>query len=638
MNARTARRAAAALFLSRLGFVLLIQVESVLRFVRPAAGTRAAALLLAALPFGQREHLAVAALAPALFLLCGRRRPVAWAGAALVAALNLYAALDQMVYGAFLSHLGRSMLSDLPPDGDLLRSFLYEATPWFWLNLAALGAAFAATARALTAPPLPDGPAPGPTRGALLALGVLLAANAAAPALLDYRGLDADPVRAFDDSAPSAWKAAAPAPEPTLEAADAPAPAPLARPALRRPNIVLVVLESVGAEQILVDGGNLSKELTPDLASRADSTIVFPDFYARFPATTFAHAALMTGGWSPTWGSEAGELFPPFQGPSLPRELARAGYRAGLFSAQDLDEGNMDRFERGLGFDRLEDFRDIPGAEAARVSPWGLDERVVLGRAESWIDAGPRGRPFFLELLTAGTHYPYSAPKDHPGAGVGDRRERYRNALRFADAVLSDLGAALKARGLDRNTIVLVTGDHGEAFGTPHAWNWLHRTRLYEENIRSFLLVLAPGARARRVGDRLASSGDLMPTVLALAGAKSPPTLGQDLFAPDFRPRVVHFFKSVAPEQWGLRDGRWKFVGAIAPDGAPATAELYDLEKDPDELVNLAASESARVAAYRRSCADWYFGMRRAFDARRDGAELRPARESGIIDPHHMAR
>ena len=112
--------------------------------------------------------------------------------------------------------------------------------------------------------------------------------------------------------------------------------APSWRAAPAHPNIVLVVLESVGAEQML-PGGHFDAKVTPELASRARSMVVFPTLYNIFPGTVRSHVPLATGGRSITWGSVFEELTFPYDGPTIASELKKAGYATAVFSAADME-------------------------------------------------------------------------------------------------------------------------------------------------------------------------------------------------------------------------------------------------------------------------------------------------------------
>jgi arylsulfatase A-like enzyme len=165
---------------------------------------------------------------------------------------------------------------------------------------------------------------------------------------------------------------------------------------------------------------------------------------------------------------------------------------------------------------------------------------------------------------------------------------------------LGRLVAGLKARGLFEKTVLLIAGDHGEAFGE-HPGNHGHTLQIREENVKVPLLVVAPGLIEGPVwAGGIASLVDCAPTLLDLVGLEPPRSWeGCSLFraAPD-----VACFLTDYDRRWlGLRDGRWKFLW----DLDAARGHLYDLMTDPDERYDLARVEPGRVERYRRHVVGW---------------------------------
>ena len=385
------------------------------------------------------------------------------------------------------------------------------------------------------------------------------------------------------------------------------------------PNIVLVVLESVGAGNLLRDGLP-DPDRVPHLSALGAHTVVFPHVYNTFPGTLRSHVPLMTGGPSITWGSIYDELAYRYTGPTLVGELQDLGYLMGLFSAAYMDAAeDLGAFYDTLPFDRRFYPRMAPEVvERHQVNSWGIDERVVLERALSWIDARPEAkRPFFLNLLTSSNHHPYDVPGDLEGSRPeADRQVRYLNALRFVDGVLGTLQTGLERRGLLDGTLVFVMGDHGEAFGELHATNLTHN-QLYEENVRNFVLMLDFLRRdGPLVVPQVLALGDVGPSILSLIGDKERPFMKPSAFAPDFRERIVYFHRNTVPQKWGLRDGRWKFITRRV--GAPHP-ELYDLVNDPDEKQNLAAQHPDWVSEYSALVSQWYIRLNDEFTSRLEG-------------------
>jgi arylsulfatase A-like enzyme len=217
----------------------------------------------------------------------------------------------------------------------------------------------------------------------------------------------------------------------------------------------------------------------------------------------------------------------------------------------------------------------------------------------AWIDALPHGQRFFLHYLPIAGHHPYATPERGPFRESDDAGQ-YLNALHFGDAALGKFLDGLKARGLDTNTLFVIYGDHGEAFGQ-HEGNYGHTLFLYEENIRVPLVVALPGAwhEAKRV-QRTASLIDVAPTLLDLLGLKAPEDYqGASLLEP--RERAALFFTDYSLPLAGIRDGRWKLITEVGS----SRAKLFDLEADPRETRNVAGQYPEPVTEWRRRLDEW---------------------------------
>lgn len=359
----------------------------------------------------------------------------------------------------------------------------------------------------------------------------------------------------------------------------------------RPPDVVFLVLESVGATTFL-SGDDLDAEALPTLAGLSDRALLLPRIYTPFPGTTRAHLHLLTGGHTLTWGDLREALAQRFEGPTLPRTLRAAGYQSALLSTSYAFH-SLPRLYDPEPFDR----RNFPfAADAypeAKLNSWGVSERILVDELDAWLPTLAPDRPAFLMLHNQATHHPYSWPADHAVPfPVTTRRDRHRAAMHFTDAVLGQLLERWRAAGRLENTLLVVVGDHGEAFGRFHSTNFIHRDQLYEENMRSFLYLVdlrrEPGRLTRAA--RHGGLGDVFPTLAGLLGLPPPEVPGQDLLAAGATPRLHFLHKFGVPERWGLVDGRFKFSLEAAGLSNPA---LFDLAADPTEQHDLAAGDAA---------------------------------------------
>lgn len=176
----------------------------------------------------------------------------------------------------------------------------------------------------------------------------------------------------------------------------------------------------------------------------------------------------------------------------------------------------------------------------------------------------------------------------------------YYAATSYMDAQLGKVLDELKKLDLEKNTIVVLWGDHGWHLGD-HGM-WCKHTN-YEQAARIPLLIAAPGAPSTR-SMAFVETVDLYPTIAELAGI--PPRAGLDgksfathLFDPQYahRPHVVHVYPRKGLLGRALRNERYRLVEWKKPGAAVSTAEyeLYDYLEDPGETKNFASTQPEMV-------------------------------------------
>ncbi len=376
------------------------------------------------------------------------------------------------------------------------------------------------------------------------------------------------------------------------ETADPVPHAPVAKPDLPVRNVVLYVLESVSTHDLEPYGGR--HPVTPTLERLRSSAIRFSSFYAHAPASNKAMVSLFLGVYPwPTYRLLTREN-PGIALPSLPRELTRHGYRTGFFGAADLDYLGAREFLELQGFDEVLDGPDCTkdgsrggGGDETLVERYLREETCTIDALIAWTATEP-GRPFYAVAWTNSTHHPYFAPLPETDFGIStgsawhdEFYRRYLNGLRVVDAHLERVVAALRASGLDRSTLVIVVGDHGEAFGQHGVYG--HGTGVYEEHVHVPLMLIHPDIDGEVVSPSVGGLIDLPATTLDLLGFPAPPEWqGHSLFAlPPGRP--VFFFSHWRSRVYGFRDGPRKAIYEASDDHF----ELYDLEADPGETHDL---------------------------------------------------
>jgi phosphoglycerol transferase MdoB-like AlkP superfamily enzyme len=357
-------------------------------------------------------------------------------------------------------------------------------------------------------------------------------------------------------------------------------------------NVVLVALESTGARHLGLYGSVADPE--PNLTALARQSIVFERAYSVYPESIKGLFATLCSRY-PAFDT-APEIYADLPCAALPATIKAAGYHTALFhSGRFMYLGMMSVIDR-RGFDVMED----AGAIGGRVdSSFGVDDASTAERVLRWIDSTDRRAPFFVTYLPTSGHNPYITTVPGPFRSDQDFW-RYMNALHESDATLGMLVDGLRRRGLLENTLFVVFGDHGEAFGE-HSGNFAHTLFIQEENVRIPLVIAAPGAIEKPVRlSRIASVIDVGPTVLDLLGLPVQPLhQGASLLPADSR--VALFYTDYSIGWLGLADGCWKYLYEIDS----RRSRLFDVCADPGETVDRGSEHRGRVVAYRDRVIAW---------------------------------
>jgi len=301
-----------------------------------------------------------------------------------------------------------------------------------------------------------------------------------------------------------------------------PEPAPVRSPFR---NVVLISIDTLRPDRLGCYGG----APTPTLDAIARAGAIFRVAVTPAPSTRAAHASVLTGVYPCVHGVSDD---PATRLPVRVMPLAEILRGQGYMTAAVTEGGELDEDTFGLGFESF-----AVNAGGTLDLPAGRVEDGVAA-ARAWLTRHADG-PFFLFLHTYQPHAPYTPPAPY-GDAQGTDADRYAGEVRYTDAALGPLFTALDTDQLRDHTILVVTSDHGEAFGEHQHQG---HGELYDEDIRVPFLWWAPGLiPAGRQINVVAGGVDIAPTVLALLGIPIPPWMqGRDLRAALFEdpPRVA---------------------------------------------------------------------------------------------------
>jgi arylsulfatase A-like enzyme len=382
--------------------------------------------------------------------------------------------------------------------------------------------------------------------------------------------------------------------------------------ARRPPNVILIVLESVAARWAGLNHGQY--DTTPNLAAEASHGIAFDNFYAHIGRSSNSLGSLLLSTYPKLDFSDLTQEYPRLPGTSLASMFHDRGYRTAFITPSDLDWADWRTFLDRRGFGEVIDHHQLPCSTL--LSSWGMEDRCAVDGAIQFIEKDP-SRPFFLMTWSQQTHHPYDPTPGVPliefvrdPATDAYDLNRYLNVLHETDRHLERLFETIRRAGLEQDTLIVVTGDHGQAFGDPHD-SYMQGRSVYEEDVKVPLLLWYPrlyrkAARSATIGSHV----DLAATIADVAGFPAAPDWqGRSLFDPARAPRA-YFYVAEDHFTLGVREENWKYIFDLR-EGAE---ELYDLDADPTEQHNLAAAQPNRSARLRQRLAAWTDANRRQYD------------------------
>ncbi len=359
--------------------------------------------------------------------------------------------------------------------------------------------------------------------------------------------------------------------------------------AAKAPNVVVVVLESVGRRYAFERLANL-EPVMPFLTHLRERSLYFSNHLSPSNSSANSLFSFFTGLYpepSPAVFSTRGDLTIPIFHNYLPwigdAFLVTPGRLTSYFPRSLLSHAGVElRDLYNLGLNQLRPAADWGSGDERD----GVDAFLLrLGRAES---------PFFGAYYSYAAHFAYydHGPEFRVLPDLSQKLHRYYNNLRLLDVQLERIVSAVRAR--PEPTLLVVLGDHGEAFGQ-HKGNHTHSRGSYQENFETFALVNFADVFPERVITHQTLHVDLLPTILAGLGIPfgASQFQGQNMLAqPPSRPYVFLY-------------GNEDTLSSIHVSGiklqleyAAGTCRAFNLATDPLELVQLSCdgfAEQMRV-------------------------------------------
>ena len=394
------------------------------------------------------------------------------------------------------------------------------------------------------------------------------------------------------------------------------------RAATVRPNIVLIVCDDLGYGDLSCYGSEIS---TPNIDGMAKEGVRFTNWYSASPVCSPARAALLTGRYAPRTGVSRvlgqGDPGLPASETTIPQMLKRVGYSTMAVGKWHLgstpgylptDRGfdewygvpySIDMWPRPLmhNYDIIEQPSNL-NTLTQRYTQWAVD---FISRSKD--------SPFFLYMPHSFPHIPLATSPAFQGVSA---QGVYGDVVQEIDWSVGQVLQALADNGIDNNTLVMFTSDHGPWYqGSPGKLRG-RKNETYEGGMRVPFVARFPGMMPSGVTHHgVASSIDLMPTISQLSKAPLPRTIidGHNIWpllsgqTTQSGREVFLYFNDIYLQC--ARLGTWKLHATRfnTPAYAPAPAggmqnlplpspELYDLRVDPQESYDRSSENPGMVS------------------------------------------
>ncbi|MFT4538081.1 MAG: choline-sulfatase [Planctomycetota bacterium] len=332
---------------------------------------------------------------------------------------------------------------------------------------------------------------------------------------------------------------------------------------------------------------------SPNLDRLAAEGVLYERAYTPIPLTLPAHSSMLTG-LIPARHTVRNNGWPLPESARTLAELARAeGVQTGAFVAAVVLDAHLGIAQ---GFDQFEAPAERPDANTTHYTE--RPAREVVDGAIGWLlDRDPE-RPYFLWVHVFEPHDPMEPDEAFRSGRFKD--QPYLGEVATADREVGRLLDMMRSEGLLDETFVMMTGDHGEAFGEHGELS--HGIYCYEPTMHVPLIIRNPSdPKAGERSQVLTSTVDVMPTLAAAMGLKVPSQLdGLDLLGSEVSERNGIYVESY----WGYLNFGWSpLTGWIDADGKylhSSDPEFYALPSDAEEAHDLFQERGTDWDPYRQ--------------------------------------
>ncbi len=390
-------------------------------------------------------------------------------------------------------------------------------------------------------------------------------------------------------------------------------------------NVLVIVLDGASASRMSAYG--YPKPTTPVVEKLAGESVVFDNAISQAVYTIASVGSVLTGQYPERHQSVSFADRLPSSAVTLPGLMTLGGFVTAAFSGNAVVSST---FGLDRGYEEFVSARELEGYTGHGDS--------VLPPFFEWLEKHHQQR-FLAYVHFREPHFPYNPPppfdthfgpaepfphgidkweevdtfnraaargEEIPPAVIERIRSLYEGNLAYVDQLVGEILARLADHGIDEKTVVVLTADHGEAL-FEHGFIG-HNTQLYEESVRVPLMVRLPQGAARQVS-QVVELIDLAPTILDLVGLGGESAVGKMqgrslvplLNGKTLPPRPAFSRTLWNKPRYSVRNARYKYIW----DSRTGSAELYDLESDPGEQINLRADRRIMAGFLRQQLFHW---------------------------------
>ncbi|MEJ7769951.1 MAG: sulfatase [Chitinophagaceae bacterium] len=398
-------------------------------------------------------------------------------------------------------------------------------------------------------------------------------------------------------------------------------------PPAGKPNIIYILVDQWRAQATGYSGDK--NAVTPNLDRLAGHSLNVKNAVSGMPVCTPHRASLLTGQYPLTTGVFMNDVMLDTARVTMAEVFSKNGYSTGFIGKWHVDGHGRKSYipaNRRQGFEywkALECSHDYnnslfyAGNSDAPLKWDGYDAIAQSNDACGYIAKhGKSGKPFLLLISLAPPHDPYqTAPKKY--RDLYENKDLVVNAnvpTQFREKALKDLKgyyahitalddcigkiwSAVKAAGIENNSIIIFTADHGDLLGAHGSWN---KQQPYEESIRVPFLIHYPAALGNtgKASAALLNTPDIMPTLLGFSGIRLPAGVEGKDFSKVFTGKMKDdidetLIACVQPfGQWNRKQGGKEYRGIVTRQYTYVRDRegpwlLFDNSKDPLQLENL---------------------------------------------------